>query len=183
MSTDEYLGYRQIMAELRKAVHGKRTGTLFVATQDNNLLRVTLADGHITSLSYRRREGIDAVPLVRTIAGGRLRFSGGSGHGDNNELPATEALLQLLDAPTKPVPQIASGRTKSEMLRIIQSEFVDILGPIAHVIWAEQIEQGYRSIESLIDNLAQQVPDEHQAREFIAQVGRSLAATPRSGGG
>lgn len=178
MSTDEYLGYRQIMAELRKAVHSKRTGTLFVATEDNNLLRVTLADGQITSLSYRRRHGTGAVPLVRTIAGGRVRFSGGSGQGDKSELPTTEHLLELLDAAATPAPRIASGRTKGEMLRIIQSDFVDILGPVAHVIWEEQIGQGYTSIESLIGNLAQQIPDEHQAREFVAQVGRSLAGIP-----
>jgi len=69
------LNYAQLVDELRRACVEKRTGTMMLATDDNQLARILFQDGEIASISYRLKNGRDAIPLLKDIKQARVKFS------------------------------------------------------------------------------------------------------------
>src|SRR5262245_32625409 len=97
--------------ELGSLCAARRTGTLFIATTDNQSARVGIRDGQIVSLVFRNRRGLEAMEHIRKIAGGRFNFS------DTvvdriapGDLPTTANLLGLLagHTPASPPAKLAA---------------------------------------------------------------------------
>ena len=67
--------YRQIVTELAGLCRARRTGTLFIATTDNQSARIGLREGEISSLAFRNQRGLEALINLRKIVAGRINFT------------------------------------------------------------------------------------------------------------
>jgi hypothetical protein len=72
MSADGYRSYEELIVELRRLCAARRTGTLFIATADNEGGQVGLREGLVVTTRFRRKTGIDAAHALRKVV--RLRF-------------------------------------------------------------------------------------------------------------
>lgn len=171
--------YEGLMDELRRGCIEKRTGTFLIATEDNQLARIFLQDGEIVSLSYGLKNGMEAIAAIKEIKQARAKFSHGR-VGDNRggTLPATAEILHLLSgerrAPTtaaRPTSKSLSSEQIPGALKVIETELVEFLGPLAKIVWSEHLERlgapiGPRQLQTLIDNLAKEIGDPTKVKHF-----------------
>jgi hypothetical protein len=73
MSADDYRSYDELIVELRRLCAARRTGTLFIATADNEAGQLGLRDGLVVTARFRRKTGIEAAYGLRKI--GKVRFT------------------------------------------------------------------------------------------------------------
>jgi hypothetical protein len=76
-STDPVLSYAQLLMQLGAMCSARRTGTMFIATADNQSARIGVNHGEIVSLMFRFQRGIDALKQIRRITAGRCNFVDG----------------------------------------------------------------------------------------------------------
>lgn len=97
MSASHAMPWSELLQELIRMCNERRTGTLFIATNDNRLARIALKDGAIAAVEFQRKQGIAAIQLMKSILAGTWRF--------NDELmlvsgvqslPATSGVLRML---------------------------------------------------------------------------------------
>src|SRR2546422_4475312 len=89
--------YRQIVTELTALCRAQRTGTLFIATTDNQSARIGLREGEISSLAFRNQRGLEAIIQLRKIVAGRINFTDAlMVPGPRGDLPMSLRLLALL---------------------------------------------------------------------------------------
>ena len=167
------ISYGELVKELGALCAANRTGTMFIATTDNQSARIGLRDGQIVSVVFRTRRGLEAADHLRKIAGGRFSFSDAVvDRVSSDDLPPTPALLALLageasslppslpgappPSPARPAPSPtvgasssptpAAGRaTLSRAQSIIEAELTEFVGPIAAVLCREHIARADRS--------------------------------------
>lgn len=91
--------YRELIAEVRRLCDQKRTGTIFIASEDGHLVRLVLTKGNVVHLVFDTKHSCyDAIPLIHKIKTGRLQFAEGIVEATPNEqLPNTEELLHTLE--------------------------------------------------------------------------------------
>ncbi len=91
------LPYSRLMAEVAALCAAKRTGTMFIATTDNQSARIGLRQGEIVSLVFRTQRGLEALDHIRKILAGRFTFSDAVvDRAGGADLPQTADLLALL---------------------------------------------------------------------------------------
>ncbi len=97
MNASHAMPWGELLQELIRMCNERRTGTLFIATNDNRLARVALKDGVISAVEFQRKQGLAAIKLMQSILAGTWRF--------NEELmlvsgvqslPSTPGLLKML---------------------------------------------------------------------------------------
>src|SRR5256885_2892154 len=89
--------YRQIVTELAALCRAQRTGTLFIATTDNQSARIGLREGEISSLAFRNQRGFEALISLRKIVAGRIHFPHAvMDPGPRGDPPITVDLLAML---------------------------------------------------------------------------------------
>ncbi len=149
--------YSQLLTELGALCSAKRTGTMFIATTDNQSARIGLRDGEIVSLVFRTRSGLEALERIRKTTAGRFSFSDAVvDRVSSTDLPSTADLLALLsgdDSPPPPAaPAAAAPRTAAPVAAqpvagsqlakaqaVIEAELTEIVGPIAPLLCREHI--------------------------------------------
>src|SRR2546426_12300373 len=95
--------YRQIVTELAALCRAQRTGTLFIATTDNQSARIGLREGEIFSLAFRNQRGLEAIIQLRKIVAGRINFTDAvMDRGPRGDLPMTVDLLAMLGTEDPP---------------------------------------------------------------------------------
>lgn len=171
MSASHAMPWSELLQELIRMCNERRTGTLFIATNDNRLARIALKDGAIAAVEFQRKQGIAAIQLMKSILAGTWRF--------NDELmlvsgvqslPATSGLLRMLaersgsDAafsahdvmpPLGPTsisqaPNAATPKQRfsfvdvSELLQIkelITTELIAIIGPMGKLVSEDHLAE------------------------------------------
>lgn len=93
----EILTYPQLMEQLRRLCDERRTGTFVITTDTNHPARFVLREGRIIEIWYRFTGGADAVAQLRTIEGGRYRFTNEMAVQRTAPLvPPTDEILHML---------------------------------------------------------------------------------------
>ena len=69
------ISFGELVKELSGLCAAQRTGTMFIATTDNQSARIGLHEGAIVSVVFRTRRGLEAADHLRKITGGRFSFS------------------------------------------------------------------------------------------------------------
>lgn len=110
MNASHAMPWSELLQEITRMCSERRTGTLFIATNDNRLARIALKDGVIAAVEFQRKQGLAAIKLMQSILAGTWRF--------NEELmlvsgvqslPSTPGLLKMLaDKPDPSAPPTAS---------------------------------------------------------------------------
>ncbi len=184
------LSYPQLVEELRRACVEKRTGTMMIATHDNQLARILLRDGEIVSISYRLKNGLDAVPLLKEITQARVKFSQGKTGADqaNGALPATDEIMRMLGGikAVPPTPTPTAGTVGADQvpkaLKIIETELTEFLGPLANFVWTEHLERAGKpmtanKLRALVDGLAKEIGDPTKVQLFKEKIWQRIGGT------
>lgn len=188
----ELMGYAQVMDELRRACVEKRSGTLMLATADNQLARISLHDGEIVSINYRLKHGRDAIPLLKEIRQARVKFTQGKGGVDptasgGSGLPPTTDIMRMLNADNAAASEAAPAPTASSVstdqvpkaLKVIEAELIDVLGPLANIIWTEHLEKLGKPVlasklRGFVDGLAKEIGDPTKTQAFKDTVWQKI---------
>lgn len=97
MNVDQLLPWSELLKKLVQLCTERRTGTLFIATDDNRLARFALKNGVIAAVAFQRKQGMPAVEMMQSVIAGKWRFNDQmmlvSGV---QSLPSTPELLQIL---------------------------------------------------------------------------------------
>lgn len=165
-----------------------RTGSLFIVSDTNCFARIVIAGGNIIYLEYRLKKGAEAIPLFVEIKHGTLDFKDGKVISHKaSPLPPTSDLLGQLGggAPVaastpKAKPAAKGSATPADAFGLIEEELVDILGPMASLVWEEHLEQAGGpeadvDLGQLIDSVATEIDNPAKAAEFRSHVREMLA--------
>ena len=193
------ISFGELVKELSALCAARRTGTMFIATTDNQSARIGLREGAIVSVVFRTRRGLEAADQLRKITGGRVSFSETIvDRVGSDDLPPTSALLALLageaspltpsqpaaappSAP-RPAPPLAAPAAPaavhaalSRAQSTIEAELTEFVGPIASVLCREHIARAARAgppfdWAALVDAIAREIGDRAKEERFKQQV-------------
>ena len=96
MNADAFRSYGEVLAELQRLMAERRTGTLFIATADNEGGQLGLRDGVIVSVRFRRKTGMEAAYGLRHMAGARFTFTPDFLLAPPDPLLSSDAVLAVL---------------------------------------------------------------------------------------
>lgn len=180
------LTYEGFMDELQRSCVEKRTGTLLIATKDNQLARIYIENGEITFLSYGLKKGAEAIVPIKEITQARVKFSQRQigGH-EGGKLPSTAEILHLLAGErrarttARSTPRSVTSDQVPGALKVIETELVEFLGPLAIIVWAEHLERigrptNPRQLQTLIDNLAKEIDAPSKVKRFRQQIWQKI---------
>lgn len=97
MIGDALRGYDDLIAELRRLGIERRTGTLFIATADNESGQIGMRDGLIVHARFRRKTGLEAAYVLRKIGKARFSFTKDFVEATDTSLSAGSVIAVLMD--------------------------------------------------------------------------------------
>jgi hypothetical protein len=192
--------YAKLLSELSRLCAARRTGTMFIATTDNQSARIGLQQGDIISLVFRTQRGLEAIDRIRKITGGRFTFSDTVvDRVASADLPATSDLLSLLagngappvvsaapappappaDAAPRPLaPAQAQAAASPELVRVqavIEAELTEFVGPIAPLLCRAHISKAAAAgspldLPALVEAVAREIGDRAKEDRFKQQA-------------
>jgi len=184
--------YGQLLSELGALCSAKRTGTMFIATSDNQSARIGLRQGQIVSLVFRTQRGPEAIDHIRKIAAGRFSFSDAVVDRDSSaDLPDTPDLLAWLSGPPPPdAPSAASASAPStattttqplanqqlaKAQAAIEAELTEFVGPIAPLLCREHVARAAAAgppwdFPALVAAVAREIGDRAKEDRFKQQA-------------
>lgn len=189
--TDEYLpfaNYQELVTLISNVCTKGLTGTLYIICEDNSLARVVIVAGNIIHFEYRLTKGMDAIPLFKEIQRGSLDFKNGKviSH-ESAPLPPTATLLEQLGAKARGnggVARTSSVNTPklslAEALKLVEHQLIDVLGPMATLIWEEHLDRmggptPDLDIQQLIKDVATEIDDPNKATQFCSNLLEKIA--------
>lgn len=187
MAQQDMIEFWRIVDMVREFCTQRRTGTVFIVSDDNRLAQVHLESGNIVSLLCRGRHGQEALAGMRTMQAGRLRFDANYLSTGSTERFDTNAVLDLLGggrepqarrgppvmelAPPPAPPEPAGGMAVHAAA--LEALLVQYIGPMGEIVCAEHMAKA-GNLKALVAMLADEIPDKHQAAHFAREAGRML---------
>jgi hypothetical protein len=191
-STTSLLPYSELMTEIQYLSSEKKTGTLFITSDEGHLVRIVLNEGRITYLVFDTlHRGYDAVPLIKTINSGRLQFAEGVFEtAQEVPLPNTEEILQLFQE-TKST-HIDTGIQKTNLSKIppnlmkaaeqIKKGLANYIGPFAAIVCDEYLDNmknttGFQTVDdvmTMIEVVSLEIDDPTEEEAFHIQIKKAL---------
>ena len=192
--------YAELLSELSRLCAARRTGTMFIATTDNQSARIGLQQGDIISLVFRTQRGLEAIDRIRKITAGRFTFSDTVvDRVASADLPTTSDLLSLLagngappvvsaapappapppDATPRPgAPAQAQAAASPELVRVqtvIEAELTEFVGPIAPLLCRGHISKAAAAgspldLPALVEAVAREIGDRAKEDRFKQQA-------------
>ena len=192
--------YAELLSELGRLCAAKRTGTMFIATTDNQSARIGLRQGDIVSLVFRTQRGLEAINRIRKITAGRFTFSETVvDRVASADLPATSDLLSLLagngappvvpaaTAPPPPPPAAVPrpvaappppAAASPELVKaqaVIEAELTEFVGPIALLLCRGHIAKAAAAgppldVPALVEAVAREIGDGAKEDRFRQQA-------------
>ena len=194
MAQQDMIPFRRIVEMVREFCTQRRTGTVFIVSDDNRMAQVHLESGNIVALLCRGRRGQEALAGMRTMQAARLRFddnyltADSAEHFNTNEVlaaltggvPARSRAVERVAPPAaKPVPvkaapvQTGPGTVSPAQAAILERILVQYIGPMGEIVCADHVAQA-GNLKALIELLAEEVPDKDKAAQFSKEASRLL---------
>ncbi len=190
------LSYGQLLTELGALCSAKRTGTMFIATTDNQSARIGLRQGDIVYLVFRTQRGLEAIDHIRKITAGRFTFSDAVvDRVSSADLPETSILLGLLagndPAPAAPAPPVAqlhtaprtvapartqpAGTQLAKVQAVIEAELTEFVGPIAPLLCRDHMARAAAAgppwdLPALVEAISREIGDRAKEDRFKQQA-------------
>lgn len=179
MSGEAFGGYDALITELRRLCAERCTGTLFIATADNEGGQLGLRDGLIVAARFRRATGLEAVQGLRKIRMARFTFTRDFVESPDPRQPlsSTAALAVLTDG--EPTSGLADAT--GVIRHILTAALTEYLGPMASIVVRDQLreaERAGREPADVVEALARGIDDPAGAAAFKEQATAALAARP-----
>jgi len=175
----------QFIALLKSLIENERTTTIYVSTDDKQLITVGIDQGQIVSLRCGIKRGERAIPMISNMRSGTYRLDEKSQPHPNVgiRLPPTEVLLHLLSGEDRSEGDERGGKDHAIDSQWVHDALCKVLvqymGPIAPVVCREAIDAvgGVDSPEKVrraVDRLADEINDTAEAERFRAQAQSEL---------
>lgn len=186
MSTSLLLAYPELMGEVFRLSSEKRTGTIFITSDDSHLVRIVLNEGKITYLVFDTKyRGYDAISLIQAIKKGRLQFAEGVFEtAQEVPLPSTEDIFQTFyenytDEETTQATQIPPNI--KDIIEHVKRALANYIGPIAMIVCDEHIERvgSLKTVGDIFIMLEAIAPEIEELKEqdiFKKQVKENMAS-------
>ncbi len=184
--------YQQLVQELKKLCADKRTGTMFITTNDNHSARFALHSGKIVACAYTLKKGYDALPLIQHIKSGSFAFADGVLSGMRElPLPETEVMLEVLGGGSEADSEDNSAiggaanvqpQTEKDVggevifrmgaaIKDVETELAEFVGPVADFICQEYIEDvgeltGFSDVVKMIEAVAVEIGNPKEENQF-----------------
>jgi hypothetical protein len=178
MTGDAFRSYDELVAELRRLGVERRTGTLFIATADNESGQIGMRDGLIVHARFRRKTGIEAAYVLRKIAKARFSFTKDFVEATDPSLSAGAVMSVLMDV-EMPVAPHSGADNQEAVRRVLTKALTEYLGPMAAIVVRDQLREAARTGRApadIVDALAQGIDDPRTAAAFKANASAALAA-------
>jgi len=182
MTGDALRGYDDLIAELRRLGIERRTGTLFIATADNESGQIGMRDGLIVHARFRRKTGLEAAYVLRKIGKARFSFTKDFVEATDASLSAGAVMSVLMDI-EMPVAPHGAPESHEAARRVLTKALTEYLGPMAVVVVRDHMrdaERAGREPADVVDALARSIDEPVSASAFRRQAAAGLARVARS---
>lgn len=196
MEQAEFLPFLRIVEYIRQLCAQRRSGTVFVVSDDNRMAQVHLENGEIASLLCRNRRGLEALGMMRAMQNARLRFDESYiAKAEKDNLSTQDIFDDLFGAASTAVLRdrvsalpaaarasaSAAGQQQestltSEVRAIVQRVMTQYIGPMAEIVCEDHFEQA-GNLSALVQLLAGEISAPEQAAKFRADIARELKQT------
>lgn len=180
-----------VVEELRGLQEQGATGTYYIVSTDNKQVRIGIVDGEVSVLSVRTATLTTALDTIAGLKIARTRFANdgltfASGIGDVSLDTDTicQELLQRAGLPPSvgrhsqfPAPAGSPGVSLSKAQDdAIRHILIEYMGPVGDIIYDEH-RYTAKSIDLMLADLAEEIPDTHNAAQFIIRANRHVKIT------
>lgn len=186
----KHCDYRQLMEHLSKLISDKRSGTLYIKSDDDHAGMISLRDGHIISMFCQSQHGQPAIEQIRKMSGATCRFDPNAPGIDSGECPSTPEILRVL-APGGPesleIPAAGEAsaspaavpKALEDLLAQLRMGLQNRIGPIATMVMDQALAESGRieqanQVKALIDRLTREIDDKREASSFATEARSSL---------
>lgn len=194
------LNHDSLMNVIRRHSLDKKSGTIMLVTHGNQLVRILFDNGEIVALASGALHGMDAIPFIQQLDTCRAKISEKKvGAFRNVVLPSTDELLQMFarqpdsdTIETSIQPGSDAGRQSAERnlksedefsieslssnqfagaFKIIETELVEFIGPMARIVWAENLGKNgvpadIIALADLLNTVASEIGDPAKIKRF-----------------
>jgi len=180
MAQAEWTPLLTIVEFIKQLCAERRTGTLFMVSDENYMAQVLIDGGDIVSLMHRNRRGLDALAVLGKMKYAKFRFDDAFvAPSERHNLP-TQAIFDYLSGATPNIaqPVVASGSSASGVLTAdvratMQKVLMKYIGPMAEIVCADHFERA-TDVRTLARLLADEIPDRAEAAKFAAEIAKAL---------
>lgn len=153
-----------IIAMLTQKWKSKSTGALFLLDANQKLVQIYFINGEMVSIKSRNISGKNAISELAKMKAIKFQFHDGAETRNNNDLPSTETIISALA-------DLRQENSQKQLLPDHLEEkarelFMDFVGPIADVIFEEQVEKSL-SADNLVRTLSSYIDNDRDRKEFI----------------
>ena len=149
---------------ISQKLNSQATGALFFLDANKKLIQTYFVDGQMVSIKGCGVSGIEAVKELGSMKPIKFQFHEGAESRSKNELPETSVLLEVINNTQKAMnkTQLLNDDIASEVREL----FMNHVGPIADVIFEEQVEKSH-SAHDLIIGLSSYINNTDNRKVFI----------------
>jgi hypothetical protein len=190
MTGDALRSYDELIAELRRLGLERRTGTLFIATADNESGQIGIRDGLIVHARFRRKTGLEAAYALRKMGKVRFSFTKDFVEMTDPSLSAGAVIAVLTDVelpvtppPASPSAPPSAAEDREAVRGVLTKALTEYLGPMAAVVVRDHMrdaERAGREPADVVDALARTIDEPASASAFKRQAAAGLARVTRS---
>jgi hypothetical protein len=187
MVQTELMAFSRMVEHIKQLCVQGKSGTLFLVSDQNQMVQVHLARGEIVSLAHRNRRGLEALAVLVTMKNAKLRLDEGYVASPDGSNLATKVILDHLDnvasvASVAAAPVAASGASVPTMLgpeirATAQRILMKYVGPMAEIVCADHFERT-TDLRALARSLSNEIPDQAQAMKFAAEISAAFNLAP-----
>jgi hypothetical protein len=147
--------------------NSKATGGLFLLDEAKKLLQIYFLNGEMISIKTRNITGSEALEELTRMKPIKFQFHDGAETRNLDKIPSTENIIsRLIETKNQSNQQRSVPEHFEEQVRDL---FVEYVGPIADVIFEEQIETS-TSLDNLITVLSTYIEDTKDKESFISKA-------------
>ncbi len=165
-----------IVSQIKSYWNQKATGALFLKLTNDKLLQLFFEGGELKSIKYHGLTGMEALKQIPSMVAVKSQFHDGAISRIVNELPATTDIINMINESSF-VPQASGSGSgayiSSNAKEVIETIFTEYVGPIADIIFSEELQQS-TSAEDLIKNLSRQMDDPDDQIKFRQEATSAL---------
>lgn len=166
----ESLSFATLVAYIRRLCQEKRTGTLFIMSDNHLQGQISIQNGEIVFLFSHGKRDLNALPLLLNIKSGTVNFSKGVVP-IKTTLPATADILEYLanasvNATFTNGDELLFARPLSTSAKtVLEQALKEFIGPIASLVCADHFRTVV-TLDAAIEALADEIPTPAAAARF-----------------
>lgn len=165
-----------IVSQIKSYWSQKSTGALLLKLSNDKLLQLFFEKGELQSIKYHGLSGMEALKHISSVVAVKSQFHEGAISRIVNDLPDTSDIINMINDGSFGQ---QSGGAKSatyisaEHKALIESIFTEYVGPIADLIFNEELQQS-SSADDLIKNLSRKMDDLDDQVKFREEVAEAI---------